>query len=232
MELLNVQGVQIGAVVPEGLVVSLPLGHRIVPYTAGVQNGLPQLLHGLAGPDAGEQLLGPGLAGHGGDAPLVLVLHLVPVALDDGVAGLHGLGHLGLVDAVETVGIVGLQEDTAGQHVGIVLPAGFLILVHLVEAALGAIAVVQLLQGLVVPVHHHLAGLALIALLHQHLHELRLVQAGADKYLLARLDVHAHAGDQLGILAQYGLLHVFLASCFFIDDGARPGNRLDAVILQ
>lgn len=58
---------------------------------------------------------------------------------------------------------------------------------------------VELLQGLVVPVHHDLFGLTLIALVHQHGHELRLVQVGGDEHLLPLLDIDAGAGDETGV---------------------------------
>ena len=168
---------------------------------------LPQLFHGGGASQLRKQLLGPRLAGHGGDAPLILVLHGVAVGLGDGIALLLSLGHLHLIDPLEAVGILADKVDTAGNGVHIVLPAGFLIVLHLTQGGQGTVAVVKLLQGLVVPVHHHLFGFALIALLHQHFHEFRLIQLGFDKNLLARLDVDAGAGNQAGIAAQYGFLH-------------------------
>ena len=60
-------------------------------HAAGGQDGLPQLLHSLTGTQAGEQLPGPGRAGYGGNAPLILVLDLVPVFADGGIGPLLGL---------------------------------------------------------------------------------------------------------------------------------------------
>ena len=201
LQLPQVQAVEILAPVVKVLVVGVPGGQGVLIHPAGGQNGLPQLLHSLAGAQAREQLLGPGRAGHGGDAPLILVLDLVPVFADGGIEPLLGLGHLLLVDAVEAVGVLRQQIDAAGDGVHIVLPAGLLIVVQLGQGGHGAIAVVQLLQRLIAPVHHHLLGLALVALLHQHLHKLRLIQVGGDEHLLAGLHVDAGLGDELGIFA-------------------------------
>lgn len=109
-----------------------------------------------------------------------------------------------MIDALQAVGIFADEVDAAGDGIHIVLPAGLLVVLHLAQSGQGAIAVVDLLQGLVVPVHHHLFGLALIALLHQHLHELRLIQIRLDKDLLPRPDVDASTGNETGIAAQYG----------------------------
>ena len=207
-QLPDVQAVEVGAAVVHILVVGVPVGHGVaLQRTAGGQDSLPQLLHRLGLPQVGEQLLGPRLAGYGGDAPLVLVLDLVAVLLDDGVLALLALGHLLLIDAVETVRVLAEQVDAAGDGVHIVLPARLLVVIQLGQGGQRAVAEVQLLEGLVVPVHHHLLGLALIALLHQHLHELRLIQLGGDKDLLPRLDVDAAAGDEAGVLPQNALFH-------------------------
>ena len=207
VQLFNMQAVEIGAAVVEILVMRLPRRNGVVVHPGGGQNVLPQLFHGGGAPQLRKQLLGPRLAGHGGDAPLILVLHGVTVGLGDGIALLLGLGHLHLIDPLEAVGVLADKVDAAGNGVHIVLPAGFLIVLHLTQGGQGTVAVVKLLQGLVVPVHHHFFGFALIALLHQHFHEFRLIQLGFDKNLLARLDVDAGAGNQAGIAAQYGFLH-------------------------
>lgn len=58
------------------------------------------------------------------DAPLVLILDLIPVFLDDGVQPLLTLGHLLLIDALQAVGVLAEQVDAAGDGIHIVLPAG------------------------------------------------------------------------------------------------------------
>ena len=207
-QLADVQAVEIVAAAVDVGVVGVPVGHRIaLQRTGGGQNGLPQLLHRLRSPQAGEQLLRPRLAGHGGNAPLVPVLDLVPVGLDDGELGLLALGQLRLVDALQTVGILTEQIDAAGNGVHIVLPARQLIVLHPGQRGQAAVPHVELLQGLVVPVHHHLLRIAFIALVHQHGHKLRLIQIGGDEHLLPLLNIDAAAGDEPGIRPENALSH-------------------------
>ena len=207
-QLADVQAVEIVTPVVDVLVVARPVVLRVALQGAGGgQDRLPQLLHRLRSPQTGEQLLCPRLAGHGGDAPLVLILKLVAVGLDDGEFRLLALCQLLLIDALQTVGILGEQVDAAGDGVHIVLPAGQLVVLHLGERGQAAVADVELLQGLVVPVHHHLFRLALVALVHQHRHELRLIQIGGDKHLLPLLDVDAGTGDQPRIGAEQRFFH-------------------------
>ena len=68
-------------------------------------------------------------------------------------------------------------------------------------------AVVQLCKGLIAPLYDDLASLALVALVYQDFHKLRLIQTCVDNYSLPLLDINAHPGDQLGILPKYSLFH-------------------------
>ena len=207
VQLPDAEGVEVVALFVDFPVVLVPCGNGVIGDAGSVEDILPQLLHRLRGAEVGEELLGPRLAGDGGDTPLVFVLHGLTEGLGDGIAVLLCLGHLGLVDAPEAVGILGDEIDAAGQLVHIVLPAGDLVILHLAEGLEAAVAVVELLQGLIVPLQHHLLGLAAVTLLHHHGHELRLVQIGGDEHFLSGLNVDAHLCDELGILAQNGLFH-------------------------
>ena len=197
----DMQAVEISAAVMQVGVVLLPRLHRVVGHTGSEQNGLPQLLHGGAGAHSGEDLLRPGRAGDGGDAPLILVLQLIVVGLHDGIAQLTGLGKLAHVDALQAVGVFGHQVDAAGDHVHIVLQSGFLPLGHLAQRLDGLVAHMELLQRLVVPLHRDLLRLGLIGFLHDHLDEFRLVEIGVNQHLLPLLDIDAAADDQAGIFS-------------------------------
>ena len=131
VQLFNAQAVQIVAALVQAAVVVFPRRDGVVPHAAAIQNGLPQLFHRLIGTQAGKQFLCPGHTGHGGNAPLILVLDLIPVFLDDRVFFLLCLGHLLLIDAVESVRVLRQQVYAAGDRVHIVLPARFLIVGHL-----------------------------------------------------------------------------------------------------
>ena len=206
-QLADVQAVEIFAAVMQVLVVLFPCLDGVVGHAGGLENGFPQLFHGLRRAQLREELLGPLFARHGRDAPLVFVFDLVAVALDDGVLGLLGLGHLLLVDAAQTVGILTDEVDAAGDGVDIVLPAGFLVVIEGGQRLQTAVAHVQLRERLIAPVDDDLLRLQLVALVDHHRNELRLVELRLDKDLLSLLDVHAGLGDELRIFAQDCFFH-------------------------
>ena len=195
------QAVEISAAVMQIGVVLLPGLHGVVRHTGGEQDGLPQLLHGGAGAHSGEDLLRPGRAGDGGNAPLILVFQLIAVGLHDGIAQLTGLGQLRHVDALQAVGVFGHQVDAAGDHVHIVLQSGLLPLGHLAQRLDGLVAHMELLQGLVIPLHGDLLRLGLVGFLHDHLDKFRLVEVGVNQHLLPLLDIDAAADNQAGIFS-------------------------------
>ena len=201
------QVVEIRAAVVQVLVVVFPGLDRVVRHAGGLEDGFPQLFHGLRRAQLREELLGPLFAGHGRDAPLVFVFDLVAVALDDGVLGLLGPGHLLLIDAAQAVGILTDEVDAAGDGVDIVLPAGFLVVIEGGQRLQTAVAHVQLRERLIAPVDDDLFGLQLVALVNDHRDELRLIQLRLDKDLLSLLDIRAGLGDQLRIFAQDCFLH-------------------------
>ena len=206
-QLADVQAVEIFAAVMQVLVVLFPRLDGVVGHAGGLENGFPQLFHGLRRAQLREELLGPLFAGHSRDAPLVFVFDLVAVALDDGVLGLLGLGHLLLIDAAQAVGILTDEVDAAGDGVDIVLPAGFLVVIEGGQRLQTAVAHVQLRERLIAPVDDDLLRLQLIALVDHHRNEFRLVELRLDKDLLSLLDVHAGLGDELRIFAQDCFFH-------------------------
>ena len=214
----NVQAVEIGAAGSQIVVVGFPGCNGVLVDAGSVQDRLPQLFHRLGLAQVGEQLFRPGHTGHSGDTPLVLVLELVPVGLDDLVLGLLGLGHLLLVDALHAVRVLGNQVDAAGDLVDIVLPAGFLPVGDSAQVFLTAPADLDLVQRLIAPVHDDPFGTGAVALLRHHLDEFRLIQLSGDKDLLALLHVDAHGGNEFGIASEYGFFHVRspLFDIFFI----------------
>ena len=152
VKLADVQAVEIRAPVVQVFVVCLPRSNRVLRHAGGCENRFPELFDGLARTKAGEELLRPFFARHGGNAPLVLVFNLVAVALDDRVFFLLGLGHLLLIDALEPVGVFGHQVNPAGNRVHIVLPSGFLVVVERRHRRKRPVAHMELFDRLVVPV--------------------------------------------------------------------------------
>ena len=159
VKLADVQTVEIRAPVVQVLVMRLPRSNRVLRHAGGCENRFPELFDGLARTKAGEELLRPFFARHGGNAPLVLVFNLVAVALDDRVFFLLGLGHLLLIDALEPVGVFGHQVNPTGNRVHIVLPSGFLVVVKRRHRRKRPVTHVELFDRLVVPVDDYLLGL-------------------------------------------------------------------------
>ena len=199
---LDAKAIEILTAVAEALVVGLPLGNGIqvcavlVNDAGGEQDGVPKLLHSGGGTNTGEHLLGPGLAGHGSDAPLVLVVHGVTERLDHGETSLGGLGKLLLVDALQTIGIVGHEVEHGGILVQAVLELGALDLVHDREGLEGAVAVMQLGQGLIAPLHRDAGCALLVAGVHAHGHELGLIQGCLNDDGVSLLDGNAALGQK------------------------------------
>ena len=204
----NAQVVQVGAPVHQVLVMVLPGLHGIPIHTGRGKNGLPQLLHGLGATDPGEHLLGPGQAGHGSDAPLLPVLHLVGEGLENGIAVLSGLGHFRHVDALQAVRVVGDEMDAAGQGLHLMLPLLDLPVLHGGQGLEALVAHMVLGERRVVPFDGHFPCLGLIGFLYHHGNKFRLVQVGINDHILALLDVDAHPDNEAGIFPQNSLFHV------------------------
>ena len=190
-------------------VVLLPGLHRIRVHPGGVENGLPQLLHRLIPAQLREQLLCPSHAGDGGNAPLLPVLPPLQIRLENGIAHLPGLGNLIRPHTFQAVRIFGDEVNPAGQHLAVMLLPGSHPILHLAHGGNTLVAAVELLEGLIVPLHRHLFGLGLVSLIHHHGHKFRLVQVCIDNDLLPLLDIHAAADNQPGIFPQYCFFHVF-----------------------
>ena len=199
------------------LIGRLPRGNGVFCDAGGRENRLPELFDCLAGAQVREELLCPLFAGHCRDAPLVFVFDLVAVALDDGVLGLLGLGHLLLIDAAQAVGILTDEVDAAGDGVDIVLPAGFLVVIEGGQRLQTAVAHVQLRERLIAPVDDDLLRLQLIALVDHHRDEFRLVKLGRDKDLLSLLDIRSGLGDQLCVFPQDCFFHKKSLHCFIFS---------------
>ena len=207
VQFLNAQAVKVFAAGSQIRVVILPGLHRIIGYPAGEKDRFPHLFDGLVCCQAREHLLRPIRAGHSCNTPLVLVVHFIPVAFDQRIAHLLCLEHFILVNTLQAVRIIGIQVDPAGQFLHIVFPAGFLVVRQAAQGFHVTVFHMDLLQGRVVKIHHDPAGSQLVAFLHQHLHEFRLVQPRVDKDFLSLLHVRAAFSDQPGIFPQYGFLH-------------------------
>ena len=137
----------------------------------------------------------------------MLVLHGLAIGLDDRAELLLRLAELFLIDALEPVGIVAVEEDAAGKDLGLVLPARLGVVRELRERLEALVAVADLGQRLVVPFNDDGFRLALVALLHDHLHKFGLVKTGGDEDLLSSLDIGPLLGDQARVGAKFAFVH-------------------------
>ena len=88
VQLVDLEAVEILAAADQVLVVLVPCLDRVIGDATCREDGLPEFFHSLMLGELGEEFSGPGFAGDCSDAPLVFVLHLVPVLADDGEQGL------------------------------------------------------------------------------------------------------------------------------------------------
>ena len=224
LQRLDAEAVQVIAAGLEIVVVILPRADAVAAvHAAGVQDGFPELLDRAALRLAGEDLFRPRRAGHGGDAPLVAAFHLVAEGLDDLVAGLHAAGALGLIHAAQAVGILAHEIDPARKRFALMLQLGDLPRLEHGERLHAAVAHMQLLQRLVVPLDGDLPCPGAVALLDEHRHKLRLVELGNDDDALSLLHTHAGDGDQTRIRAENGFFH--FESTSFLMLVVRAGER-------
>ena len=206
-QLAEMEIVQILAARLEIAVVLFPVGDGVLAVGAGgVENVLPELLHGGALAELGVDLLRPRLARHSRDAPLVLVVDGVAVGLGDFDPRGKRLEVL-RVDAAQSVRVFGLDEDAHRQMVHHILHTRLFPLAGLGEVAQLHVARGELRKLGVIPVNGHAARAGLVALFGEHLDELRLVERRENAHLLALLDVRTHAHNELRVGAHNGLFH-------------------------
>lgn len=210
----------------------------------GLQNGVPQLVHGLLLGAVRKHLSGPAWHRHGADGPGDGVGH-------GGLAVLRDLGGPGLPHADKPLGVhVGHQLRVAGvdveearalpgqAHQQVRLPLGVLVK-GLVGGPQGALVT----DDLVAPAHGHLPAAGVVGGLHAHAGKPGAVHRTVDEQLLARLDVDAHLYQQTGVLRESlvavihfvillkCMLHILLAirrSGLFTFSSTAPGTAAAA----
>ena len=184
----------------------LPLAHRVAAgHTADVKDELPQLFDGGIGVEFREHLLGPRGAGHGGDGPLDAVVHgvLPPRGHEVPVLRIHA-ADLAAVQPGVDLRVIGQQV----QHTDAALALGVIqIAAQLVGLVVGQRALTAQLHpgagnGIVAPVHLHIPCTGLKAAAHAQPRQRGRFQRAADDQSLARLGVHAHPDDEIGVFFQ------------------------------
>ena len=201
MQVVVFRLVEQALVLLEGGVVGLPGALGVVAVRAGDREDRdPEAVDGLAGREVREDLTGPGLHRHAGDAPDVAAeIHAVAEGLALGVARTAGSRGLGGVDAAQGVGVRTLQEEERGARLGegvelLDLPAR-----RLLEPGEVHILIIHAGDLVVGPDHRHMGGARGIGGTHDATGEIGPLDRGLDDELLARLDRGAHTDDEVGI---------------------------------
>ena len=117
-------------------------------------------------------------------------------------------GNTFFAHAAQAVRVLREQVDAARERVHIVLQLCFLPRLHGLQRFHAAVAHMQLLQRLVLPLHRDLGRPGLVAFVHQHADEVRLIQLCRDDDLLPFPDAGADRSDQARIAAQGCFFHV------------------------
>ena len=176
-----------------------------VRHAADVKNELPQLLDGGCLVQLREHLFGPGSTGHGGNGPLHPVVHgvLTPRSHIFAVGRIHP-ADLGPVQPGIDLRIIReeMQDADAALALRVVEIAAQLVRFEVAQGFLAA----QLHPGagnsVVAPIHLHVPGTGLIGAAHAQAGQRGGLQRAADDEGLARLGIHTHPDDKIGIFFQ------------------------------
>ena len=141
------------------------------------------------------------------DTPLILVVHLIAVGLDNAASLLRRLHIFFLIDADKSVGILGHKIDHCGKHLDSVLDLLYLPIFDRFESLLLAVAYVDLGERLVAPLNSDLARTRAVAFLDHHSDKLGLIELGYNDDLLIFLYVYTHTGDKSCIASEICFFH-------------------------
>ena len=205
MQRLQAQGVELLLAPSQHGDVLLPVLHAaaVAGDAHGLENGVPELLHGLLLRHAGEHLLCPGGDGNGGDAPGEAAAHLQAVILLQRLTAHPQSAHTAVgIHALEMLRILGINGQIGSAGLGIIIekmlpPPG-----HLVKH--GVVGSEELLprQIVVVPVHHHLAAAHIIGRRGTQASKKCALHGAGDDKGLPLLHMKPHFNEEPGVLPQ------------------------------
>ena len=206
VDALEIEGVHLVFQVGQAVEMGLPLVDRVaVRHTADIEDELPELLDGGSLVQLREHLLGPRGAGHGGDGPLDAVVHgvLPPRGHKLALTGVHP-ADLRTVQTGVDLGVVGVdvEDADAALALGVVEIAAQLIRFEVGQGFLAAQLHPAAGDIVVAPVHQHVTGTGLVGAAHTQTGQRSGLEAAVDDEGLARLRVHAHPDDEIGIFFQ------------------------------
>ena len=180
---------------------------RLVGRAGALEYRLPQLLDSLVVAEAGEHLARPLYAGHGYDAPLVLVLHRVAVGLGYLISRLLGKRPLLLIYTVHAVRVIGVQIYHSGESIAVMAQLLFLPFGDAAQRLRILILYVKAGERDVAPFDAHSARAREVKLLDQRFKEIKGFRLRADDDLLSGLHVHAGNGDKLCVFSEDVFIH-------------------------
>ena len=190
----------------------LPLVHRVAAGDpAHVKDQLPQRFHGGIRVQLREDLLCPRHTGQGRNGPLHPVVHgvLLPLLHKGAAGGIHP-ADLIAVNARIQLRVVRneMQYAHAALAFSIVKIAAQLPWLVVGQRLLAAQLHAGAGHGIVGPVHLHIPRTGFIGTAHAQPCQRRALQWAVDDQGLARLRVHTHPDDEIGIFFQQ-LVKVF-----------------------
>ena len=189
-------------------VVRLPRRDGIVPVGAGAaEDSLPKALDGFVVAQSWKDLARPHFARHGRDAPLIFILHRVPVRLCDLEALALGARPLVLIHAAEPVRVVGIEIDVRGQLFRTFAQALLCPRLYRAKRFVALVFYIQPQRRGKAPLNADLARARAVALINEHFKKIRLLRLGADNDLLPRLNIDAHARNEPRIRAKLFPVH-------------------------
>ena len=207
-KLLDAEIVKILASFGKVGIVRLPVCDRIFAVGAcGIEYRFPKFFDRTVARELREHLLCPLFARYGGNYPLISVFHLIAVWLYKGISCLSRLCHLLLIHPSKSVRIVGLKVYHCRQCLNTVFKAFELPFFNGRERFERTIAVIDLFERLIAPLHNDLLRTRAVAFLRHHTHKFRNLDRGMDHHFLTLLHVRACYGNELCILFHYGFFH-------------------------
>ena len=183
----------------------LPVLHAAaIPGDAhGLENSIPELLHGLLLRHAGEYAPGPGGDGDGGDAPGEAAAHLQTVILLQSLtAGAQGTHPAIRVHTLEMLWILGINDQIGRARPGVVIEKMLTPQGHLVKHSIIGAEKFLTDQIVVVPVHHHLPAACVIGCRGAHAGKKGALHRAGDEQGLASLHMQAHLNQELCVLVK------------------------------
>ena len=170
----------------------------------GVENGVPELGHGLILAHIGKDTLCPGGDGDGGDAPGEAAGHLQAVEiLQRLAAGALGADQTVRVHALQVFRVLRRNGQIRRPLTGIVIEKAAAPFGDFVEHGLVRPEKFLPAQDVVVPVHHHFTAAHIVGSRGAQPGKMGTLHRGGDDQRLAALDIQTHLNEKRRVFPQF-----------------------------